>query len=102
MPSYVIEREIPDACKLTPPELQAPSRKCGVVLQKLGLPVPWRERFVTDDNVRPTSRQITARPMKRWHWNTPAREVFRQIAWQPSGQSLVLPRTVPPPRKAEV
>ncbi len=52
MPRYVIEREVPDVCKLTQPALQAISQKCCGVLQKLGPPVPWLERLVTDDNVR--------------------------------------------------
>lgn len=48
MPKYVIEREIPNAGKLTPQELQGiPQKSCGV-LQKLGPQVQWLESFVTD------------------------------------------------------
>jgi len=36
MPKYVIEREIPNAGKLTQQELQAISQKSCSVLQKLG------------------------------------------------------------------
>jgi hypothetical protein len=51
MPKYVIEREIPNAGKLTPQELLAISqRSCGV-LQKLGPRVLWLESFVTDDQI---------------------------------------------------
>jgi hypothetical protein len=51
MPKYVIEREIPNAGKLTPQELQAISQKSCGVLQKLGPQVQWLESFVTDDKV---------------------------------------------------
>jgi hypothetical protein len=34
VPHYVIEREIPDACKLIQPDLQAISQKCGGILQE--------------------------------------------------------------------
>jgi len=51
MPKYVIEREIPDAGKLTPLELQGISQKSCGVLQKLGPQVQWLESFVTDDKI---------------------------------------------------
>jgi hypothetical protein len=51
MPKYVIEREIPNAGKLTPQELQGISQKSCGVLQKLGPQVQWVESFVTDDKV---------------------------------------------------
>jgi len=51
MPKYVIEREIPNAGKLTPQELQAISQKSCGVLQKLGPQVQWLESFVTDDKI---------------------------------------------------
>jgi len=51
MPKYVIEREIPNAGKLTEQELKAISqRSCGV-LQNLGPQVQWVESYVTDDKV---------------------------------------------------
>jgi len=51
MPKYVIEREIPNAGKLTPAELQAISQKSCGVLQKLGPQIQWVESYVTDDKV---------------------------------------------------
>jgi hypothetical protein len=51
VPKYVIEREIPNAGKLTEQELKAISqRSCGV-LQNLGPQVQWVESYVTDDKV---------------------------------------------------
>jgi hypothetical protein len=51
MPKYVIEREIPNAGKLTQQELQAISQKSCGILQKLGPQVQWLESFVTDDKI---------------------------------------------------
>jgi cell division inhibitor SulA len=51
MPKYVIEREIPNAGKLTPQELQAISQKSCGVLQALGPQVQWLESFVSDDKI---------------------------------------------------
>jgi cell division inhibitor SulA len=51
MPRYVIEREIPNAGKLTQQELKAISQKSCGVLQKLGPQVQWLESFVTDDKI---------------------------------------------------
>lgn len=51
MPKYVIEREIPNAGKLTKPELQAISQKSCAVLQKMGPRIQWVESFVTDDKL---------------------------------------------------
>lgn len=51
MPKYVIEREIPNAGKLSPQELQAISQKSCGILRKLGPQVQWVESFVTDDKV---------------------------------------------------
>ena len=51
MPKYVIEREIPNAGKLSPQELQAISQKSCRILRKLGPQVQWVESFVTDDKV---------------------------------------------------
>ena len=51
MPTYVIEREIPGAGKLTTDELKAISqRSCGV-LRQMGPQIQWVESFVTDDKV---------------------------------------------------
>jgi cell division inhibitor SulA len=51
MPKYVIEREIPDAGKLTTEQLQSISQKSCAVLQQLGPQIQWVESYVTDDKV---------------------------------------------------
>ena len=51
MPKYVIERDIPNAGKLTQQELQGISQKSCGVLQKLGPQIQWLESFVTDDKI---------------------------------------------------
>lgn len=51
MPKYVIEREIPDAGKLTADELQGISKKSCDVLNKLGPQIQWLQSYVTDDKV---------------------------------------------------
>ncbi|CAB5151966.1 hypothetical protein D3OALGA1CA_4479 [Olavius algarvensis associated proteobacterium Delta 3] len=51
MPKYVIEREIPDAGKLSAEELQGISQKSCGVLQDMGPQIQWVESFVTDDKV---------------------------------------------------
>ena len=49
MPKYVIEREIPNAGKLSKDELQAISQKSCGVLRNLGPQIQWVESYVTDD-----------------------------------------------------
>ena len=51
MPKYVIEREIPDAGKLSAEELKGISRKSCDVLRHLGPQIQWMESYVTDDKV---------------------------------------------------
>jgi hypothetical protein len=51
MPKYVIEREIPNAGKLTPQALQGISQKSCGVLKNLGSHIQWVESFVTDDKI---------------------------------------------------
>jgi hypothetical protein len=51
MPKYLIEREIPDAGKLTPSDLQAISQKSCGILNRLGPQIQWLESYVTDDKV---------------------------------------------------
>jgi hypothetical protein len=51
MPKYVIEREIPNAGKLTPQELQGISQKSCGVLRNLWPQIQWVESFVTDDKI---------------------------------------------------
>jgi hypothetical protein len=51
MPKYVIEREIPEAGKLSAEELQSISQKsCGVLLE-MGPKIQWVQSFVTDDKI---------------------------------------------------
>jgi hypothetical protein len=51
MPKYLIEREIPEAGKLTSQELRAISQKSCGILQKMGPQIQWVESFVTEDKV---------------------------------------------------
>lgn len=51
MPKYVIERDIPGAGKLSPPELQAISQKSCGVLRELGPQIQWLQSYVTDDKI---------------------------------------------------
>ena len=51
MPKYVIERNIPDAGKLTREQLQGISRTSCGVLGKLGPTIQWVQSYVTDDRV---------------------------------------------------
>ncbi len=51
MPKYVIEREIPDAGKLSAQELQAISQKSCGVLNQMGPQIQWVQSYVTDDKI---------------------------------------------------
>jgi hypothetical protein len=51
MPKYVIERNIPDAGKLSPAQLQAISQKSCGVLRQLGPQIQWVHSYVTDDKI---------------------------------------------------
>lgn len=51
MPKYVIEREIPDAGKLSAEQLQAISQKSCAVLQNMGPEIQWVQSYVTDDKI---------------------------------------------------
>jgi Protein of unknown function (DUF4242) len=51
MPKYVIEREIPDAGKMSREQLQAVSQKSCSVLRNLGPQIQWVESYVTDDKI---------------------------------------------------
>lgn len=51
MPRYLIEREIPEAGKLSTEDLQAISQKsCGVLIS-MGPQIQWVESYVTDDKI---------------------------------------------------
>ena len=51
MPKYVIEREIPDAGKLSLQQLQAISQKSCGVLKQLGPQIQWIQSYVTDNKI---------------------------------------------------
>jgi hypothetical protein len=51
MPKFVIERNIPDAGKLTEDQLAGIALKSCSVLRKLGPQMQWLESFVTDDKI---------------------------------------------------
>ncbi len=51
MPKFLIEREIPEADKLSPQELQAISQKSCGVLQQMGPQIQWVQSYVTGDKV---------------------------------------------------
>ena len=51
MPKFLIEREIPDADKLSPEQLQAISQKSCAVLQAMGPQIQWVQSYVTGDKV---------------------------------------------------
>ena len=51
MPKYVIEREIPNAGKLSKEELQGVSQKSCGVLHELGPQVQWVQSYVTDNKI---------------------------------------------------
>jgi len=51
MPKFVIEREIPEAGKLSSEELQAISQNSCGVLRDMGPQIQWVQSYVTDDKV---------------------------------------------------
>ena len=51
MPKFVIEREIPEAGKLSPEQLQAISQKSCGVLREMGPQIQWVHSYVTDDKI---------------------------------------------------
>ncbi len=51
MPKYMIEREIPDAGKLSPAELQGISQKSCGVLRELGPSIQWVQSYVTSNKI---------------------------------------------------
>ena len=50
MPKFLIERDIPEAGRLSSEQLQAISQKCGV-LREMGAQIQWVQSYVTDDKV---------------------------------------------------
>lgn len=51
MPKYVIEREFPDAGKLSPEQLKGISQTSRGVVTKLGSDIQWVNSFVTKDKI---------------------------------------------------
>jgi Protein of unknown function (DUF4242) len=51
MKTYLIERDIPNAGKLTPEELKAISQKSVGVLKEMGPGIQWIESYVTGDKI---------------------------------------------------
>lgn len=51
MPKYVIEREIPDAGKMTDAEIKAASLNSVQVLHDLGSQIQWLHSYVVDDKI---------------------------------------------------
>ena len=51
MPKYVIEREIPDAGKLTAAQLKGISQTSCGVLSKMGSQIQWLQSYVTVDKI---------------------------------------------------
>lgn len=51
MPKFIIEREIPQAGRLSPQELQSISLKSCGILRELGPQIQWVQSYVTKDKV---------------------------------------------------
>src|SRR5215471_7900466 len=51
MKTYLIERDIPDAGKLTPDQLKAISQKSCSVLKEMGPDIKWIKSFVTQNKI---------------------------------------------------
>lgn len=51
MPKFLIERNIPDAGKLTPEQLTAISQKSCSAIKNIGPEIQWVESFVTSDKI---------------------------------------------------
>jgi len=51
MPKFVIERDIPEAGKLSSEQLQAISRQSCGVLRGMGAQIQWVQSYVSDDKI---------------------------------------------------
>lgn len=51
MKTYVIEREIPDAGKLTPAQLKSISQTSCGVLKEMGSSIKWEHSYVAGDKI---------------------------------------------------
>jgi hypothetical protein len=83
MPKFVIEREIPNAAKLSPEELRGISQKSCGVLRNLGPQIQWVQRVMS-----PTTNftASTSRRTRRWCKNMQSKAAFRLIEYQRSSR----------------
>jgi hypothetical protein len=51
MPKFVIERDIPDAGRLSPQQLQAISQKSCGVIREMGAQIQWVQSYIADDKI---------------------------------------------------
>ena len=51
MPKFVIERDIPEAGRLSSDQLQAIAQKSCGVLREMGAQIQWVQSYVTDDKI---------------------------------------------------
>lgn len=51
MHKFVIEREIPNAGKLTPDQLQGIATQSCATIDKMSVPIQWVQSYVTDNKV---------------------------------------------------
>lgn len=51
MPKFVIERDIPEAGRLSSEQLQAISQKSCAVLREMGAQIQWVQSYVADDKI---------------------------------------------------
>jgi hypothetical protein len=51
MPKFVIERDIPEAGRLSSQQLQAISQKSCGVLREMGAQIQWVQSYVADDKI---------------------------------------------------
>lgn len=51
MKTYLIERDIPDAAKLTPEQLKSISQKSCSVLKDMGPQIEWIQSYVTNNKI---------------------------------------------------
>ena len=51
MPKFVIERDIPEAGRLSSEQLQAIARKSCGVLREMGAQIQWVQSYVTEDKI---------------------------------------------------
>ena len=51
MPKFVIERDIPEAGRLSSEQLQAISQKSCGVLREMGAQIQWVQSYVADDKI---------------------------------------------------